>query len=174
MKLKIICFCLILFSINIPVQAHQTVQNNGIEITMHIEPNDAPTTTQTASFKTYFSDSNNKFQGSNCDCFSEIKSERGVNKFPMKILSKASYDYANFAVNFQKPGQYTIIFTGKPKQGLEENKNFRAFEIPFNFRVETESGQTIKDSIWLYYLAYILIILVLFYLLWIGIQLFQK
>lgn len=172
MLVKILFVVLIFSSILLPVQAHQTNRNNGIEITMHMEPNDAPTTTQTAIFKAYFNDIENKFRGENCECFYEIQSERGVNKFPFKVLSKESYDYSSFGVDFEKAGPYTVVFSGQPKPNITENKQFKPFSIAFNFHVESEEGNTIKDSIWMCYMAYITIILVLFYLGWVGVQIF--
>ena len=173
---KILVFFIVLstFALNIPVSAHQTNRNNDIEITMHIEPNDTPTTARTARFKAYLSDVKKIFLGQNCDCFYEIKSERGVTKFPMTVVSKETYSYANFGVDFAKPGVYSITYSGRPKDNLEVGKKFNPFQISFDFRVEAEEGKTIKDSIWMYYLAYVLIITSLFYLVWVGIQIFIK
>ncbi len=173
-KILVFFIALSIFVLSIPASAHQTGRNNGIEITMHIEPNDAPTTTRTAGFKTYLSDTQNVFRGENCDCNYGIKSERGVTKFSMTVVSKETYSFANFGVDFAQPGVYSITYSGEPKANLDESKNFNPFNISFDFRVEAEEGNTIKDSIWMYYLAYILIITSIFYLVWVVIQIFIK
>lgn len=158
----------------IPLLAHVNSSNNGIEITMHIEPNDSPTTDQKTVFQVYFNDSANKFRGQNCDCFYTLKSELKETKLPLQVLSKSTYDYSNFGINFDREGAYTIIFSGKPKDATTENNKFKDFEIPFNFRVDQKAGENIKDSIWLYYAAYIVIVIVLFYLAWISSEIFGE
>jgi hypothetical protein len=170
---KFLLFIFILGTGQIPALAHVNSFNNGIEVTMHIEPNDSPTKDQKAIFQVYFNDSANKFRGENCDCFYTLKSEQKEVKLPLQVLSKSTYDYSSFDTNFDKEGQYTITFSGNPKVQAAEDSKFKDFQVSFNFRVDQKVGENIKDSIWLYHLAYIIIILITFYIGWLGLEILR-
>ena len=170
-KLFVLLFVLIVGQLS--VQAHVSSSDNGIDIMMHINPNDTPTTEQTTDFNVYLNDSKNKFRIDNCICVYKIQSNQNTttNSITQSILnSQGNNDNSTrFNYDFKDPGSYTITFVGEPKVETANNDKFSNFRVSFDFWVNQKAGQGIKDSVWVYYFTYLIIFLTLVYFGWLVI-----
>ena len=170
---KILLFIFILAIGQLSVFAHVDLANNGINVLMHINPNDTPTTEQTTNFNVYFNDAKNQFRLENCNCKYSLESNQN-NATNLVVERMLNPEYSNdnstrFDYDFSDPGGYKITFAGEPKIGIADNDKFLNFLISFDFWVNQKTGQGIKDSIWTYYFAYLLIALTTVYFGWLAI-----
>ena len=170
---KILLFTFILAIGQLSAYAHVDSSNNGVNIMMHINPNDTPTMEQTTDFNVYFNDAKNQFRLENCDCKYKIESNYN-NATNLVIEGMLSHEYSNdnstrFAYDFKDPGSYKITFVGEPKTEIADNDKFSNFQASFDLWVNQKTGQGIKDSILINYFAYLLITLTIVYFGWLTV-----
>lgn len=116
--------------------AHVTKSDHGVNITMHINPDDDPIAGPQSMFLLKIDDKNNNFNLNNCICTARIL-ENGKEIFATPIstnnISASLYDTI-FAFPFPEKNTYQVIIDGKPITG----EDFEPFSTTFDVRVDKE------------------------------------
>ena len=124
----------------VSVLAHQSHSEGSISALLHVNPSDRPIVGSPASLMLIFTDTENKFNSTQCDCTAEILEAETVlhadNLFKDGNTSLAS---SPVSYTFTKEGTYTVRVTGIPKGAAE----FHAFTLTFPVTVQQ---QTIAPS----------------------------
>jgi hypothetical protein len=89
--------------------AHILRIDNGMGVTMHIQPDDAPVAGKSSEIFIDITDSNNRFKATDCACQLTI-SHRGSELAKIPVTSPEGYTTIGFG--FAKPGSYTFTVSG--------------------------------------------------------------
>jgi hypothetical protein len=109
---------------------HDRETNNGVSVTVHIDPDDSPVATQPATIVVERVETRAKFRWLTCRCAWKITDSTGgvVYSNPAK---------ARTSLVFPKPGAYTLSFSGRVKVSTSR---WRTFHINYAWRAESPPG----------------------------------
>jgi len=159
MKKSIVFILTILIFLSIAtgqVSAHVLRIDKNIGAVLHIDPNDNPIAGQQAGFFFEFTDRQNKFKPSNCDCTFLI-TENGETIFSQPLFAnnnKPSLSNASIFFTFPKRDVYQIQVIGKPiSQG-----DFQPFTLTWDWRVDEQASASRSNNFLSEHLPHFIII----------------
>jgi len=122
------------YSLSAPlVFAHVTAKDQGIEVTLHIDPGDNPIVGQIAKLHFNIVQGKDSVDASNCGCMITVE-KQGTLLFG-KDINNFEFDYV-----FPEKALYTVILHGKT--------NFNeSFMLTYELRIDREEGKSVKDSL---------------------------
>lgn len=137
-----ILFLLTLFPLK--VLAHETKYAGDIGVLLHTEPDDSPITEEPAQLYFAFTDGDESFTLSSCNC--TVRIEQDENLLETGALRQADASYGSnvgyFDFIFPTKGVYQVILIGSPL----EPSSYHDFEIAYDLRVERDNPHTINES----------------------------
>jgi hypothetical protein len=108
------------------VSAHQTAQNKGVSVTLHVAPDDAPAAGSPAQIiVTRVKTRKGSFSWKSCTCYLNIKDASG-----RVVLNRRASKRMTFT--FPKSGAYQLTFAGFVKR---RGKRVH-FSVPFAIRAD--------------------------------------
>jgi hypothetical protein len=121
------------FFLAAPVSAHFYQDSGPLQIQLHVLPDDAPKTLESATLQFSVYEGDSPFDLSNCTC-KIIVAKSGVNQaeIAMKKQWLLQPQTVNVPYTFPAVGIYDIYFKGAPKQG----SSFKDFSVSYLFRVD--------------------------------------
>ena len=123
----VVLFCLaaVLFGASAAF-AHDRETNNGVSITVHIDPDDEPVATQPATIVVEKVESRAKFTWATCRCMWKIADSSGSVVYQAKAKAKTSFV-------FPAEGAYQLTLSGRVKA---TKTRWRAFKINYAWRAD--------------------------------------
>ena len=106
--------------------AHDRETNNGVSVTVHIDPDDEPVATQPATIVVEKVESKAKFTWATCKCSWTIADSTGA-----VLLQQAAKARTSFV--FPASGAYQLTFSGRVKA---TKTRWRAFHIKYAWRAD--------------------------------------
>ena len=106
--------------------AHDRETNNGVTVTLHIDPDDDPIATQPATLVVEKVETKATFSWKTCNCAWKITDSSGAVLFSGPAKARLSF-------TFPEPGAYQLTLSGRVKA---TKTRWRTFRIPFAFRAE--------------------------------------
>lgn len=130
-----------------PLIAHQqkTVDGN-LEVMLHLDPNDFPYAKKpTLTWFMLMRRNGDYVSPDNCNCQVSVYNDRNqpiAPRFPLSKMQmeghKKEHEAIRTTITFPKPGSYTVVLSGRPKDG-----SFTPFELKFPIAVRPQStGQS--------------------------------
>jgi len=130
--------------------AHELQTDGNIGAIFHTDPDDNIVTGQPTTFFLDFSDRQNKFMLSLCQCQVEIADS--ANKI---IFSKKLGDSSQFQYNLARDGTYSLKVSGQPLQSGQ----FQSFTLNYYFQVKKGSPASAKTDPYGGHLLHLILIL---------------
>lgn len=137
---KLLATLLLVLAFSSPVSAHFLSTDGSIGAILHIDPDDDPIATQTATFFFDLKDKQNKFSLPECECTGVVMENGQI--LLSQPLGQASLTSPSFSFVFPKKDVYQIELTGTP---LQPN-GFQPFTIKWNIRVDRDPTTTTQNS----------------------------
>ena len=106
--------------------AHDRETNNGVTVTLHVDPDDDPIATQPATLVVEKVETKAAFSWATCRCAWRISDSSGAVLFAGLAKPKTSFV-------FPASGAYQLSFSGRVKA---TKTRWRTFRIDFAFRAE--------------------------------------
>ena len=111
--------------------AHDRETNNGVTVTLHIDPDDDPVATQPATLVVEKVETKATFSWTTCQCAWKISDSTGAVLFKGKAKARTTF-------TFPAPGAYQVSLSGRVKA---TKTRWRTFRIDFAFRAEDPAQQ---------------------------------
>lgn len=111
------------------VFAHQAVVNNGVEVQMHVIPDDDPIAGEQSKIDFFIHDSAGRFKAEHCICTLQVSSGRTDIVAPTRLDPDLSS-----GVVFPERGVYVVTLAATPKNP----DGFRTFLATFSVRIERD------------------------------------
>jgi hypothetical protein len=105
--------------------AHDRESNNGVTMTLHINPDDEPIATQPALLVIEKVETKSSFSWKKCRCTMTISDSSG------KVIRSGSVG-AKTVFTFPVDGAYQIVYAGR----VQQKGTWRAFKISYAFRAD--------------------------------------
>jgi hypothetical protein len=113
--------------------AHESGQNNGISLVLHVEPNDVPLAGDKTSLSLYFTANQlaQNFNLARCKCIvTVIQNSAPISRHEIVANFGSASEASVDGVIFPKPGKYQVVVSGSPTTAV-----FPSFNIPFDITV---------------------------------------
>lgn len=133
-------------------QAHVLKTDGSIGATLHIEPDDNPSTGQSTSYVLSFTDDTGKFSLLRCNCMVTIQMA-GTTVYSGALQVSDPTDSVD-SYTFQKPAVYTMQFTGNPTTPGA----FQPFSLNYLVRVTGSGADTTQPFPWLIWLGLAMVV----------------
>jgi hypothetical protein len=136
------------------VFAHETKENNGSIVFLHVNPNDDPVAKERAAMRFLITRRDKTFPSNDCDCKVTIM-DKGVNIFSQPVFTGGQIS-TGVPYIFPHAGIFQAVVTGTPTKSTA----FQAFSISFDIRVEDDGLLSNFYSQYIEYGAGILFLLI--------------
>jgi hypothetical protein len=111
------------------VYAHETKEDNGTILFLHINPNDTPVVDKPAGLRLLITSKNTRFPSSHCACYLHVI-DKGRELLTQRVFTDGELSSV-VPYAFSHAGVFQIKVTGLP----ENASDFKPFSISFNVRV---------------------------------------
>lgn len=126
--------------------AHSAITDEGINATLHIDPNDHPVTGVEAKFYFTFQDPSGQFNLQQCDCkIVLLKDEQEIERQPVSVSDSTFALLGStplFTKTFSESGEYELLLSGAPKNGGV----FQSFDLDFDFQIHQSHDSVMQTT----------------------------
>lgn len=126
----------LIFTVILPVSAHQLETDGSIGAVLHVDPSDMPVSGKSSAFYFEFKDTSGKFSIASCRC--SVVITQGASEVFSTSLTQASADTASFSYVFPEAGAYTVQVVGVP----DPVSAFQPFSLHYTIRVYDDATQS--------------------------------
>lgn len=151
-----IFLCVIFLQLTSHISAHTRTLTEGINIVMHIDPDDDPIVNKQATFTIQFSDEKKQFKLSDCHCVASISNENKT--IYAKTLINKSENEGTFTFTFPEGGIYSVQIAAYPKT----EETFQYFTYTTDIQVNRPLTKA-ENNRWRYIPAITVVSLIFFF-----------
>ncbi len=139
MQIFILFACALIAMYAAKAQAHFSVTDKNITVTLHMDPDDDPIISQESALHFEIYDTANKFNAADCNCtVIVLEGSKQLLRASPEALDPAHSIYSfDQKFIFPEKGLYTIKINGAPRT----SGAFQNFAASYDFRVDRTAGQ---------------------------------